>query len=33
LPNTETPWNLMGLVGAAIALVGSLIWVFRKPRA
>jgi type VI secretion system secreted protein VgrG len=33
LPNTETPWNLIGLVGAAIALVGSLIWVFRKPRA
>ena len=33
LPNTETPWNLVGLVGAAIALVGSLIWVFRKPRA
>ena len=33
LPNTETPWNLIGLVGAAILLIGSLIWVFRKPRA
>jgi LPXTG-motif cell wall-anchored protein len=33
LPNTETPWNLIGLLGAAILLVGSLIWVFRKPRA
>ena len=33
LPNTETPWNLIALVGAAILLVGSLIWAFRKPRA
>ena len=33
LPNTETPWNLIGLVGAAIVLAGSLVWVFRKPRA
>ncbi len=33
LPNTETPWNLIGVVGASLLLIGSLIWVFRKPRA
>ncbi len=33
LPNTETPWNLILLIGAAVAFVGSLFWAFRKPRA